>query len=293
MSWDQSCGIVPPGLAGGREIARWPVNEQKSGGSYAPAKRCCDSNAAVSRDRDVMAQYVIRYGAMRLLGIFSAGAGQQHSRSTQVVVRTDRGLEAGEVLCEADDMARSWLRDPTEGQILRAMTPEDQNELQRIRQQAEREMETCQAYVDRVGLQMKLIDMEHIFGGERIIVYYLAENRVDFRELVRLLAGEFQTRIEMRQIGVRDEAKLLADYGDCGQAVCCNTHLVQMPPVSMKMAKMQKATLDPTKISGRCGRLKCCLRYEFDSYEQSSRGRPGPREDEDAEDQADGQPDEV
>jgi cell fate regulator YaaT (PSP1 superfamily) len=87
--------------------------------------------------------------------------------------------------------------------------------------------------------------------------------------LVKQLAGEFQTRIEMRQIGVRDEAKLLADYGDCGCAVCCNTHLVQMPPVSMRMSKLQKATLDPTKISGRCGRLKCCLRYEYETYEQT------------------------
>jgi cell fate regulator YaaT (PSP1 superfamily) len=98
------------------------------------------------------------------------------------------------------------------------------------------------------------------------VVYFLSEERVDFRELVKLLAAEFQTRIEMRQIGVRDEAKLLADYGDCGQPVCCATHLSKMPPVSMKMAKIQRATLDPTKISGRCGRLKCCLRYEFDTY---------------------------
>jgi cell fate regulator YaaT (PSP1 superfamily) len=105
-------------------------------------------------------------------------------------------------------------------------------------------------------------------------VYYLSEVRVDFRELVRLLAGEFQTRIEMRQIGVRDEAKLLADYGDCGKPVCCNTHLSEMPPVSMKMAKIQKATLDPTKISGRCGRLKCCLRYEYDTYEALQKELP-------------------
>ncbi len=101
------------------------------------------------------------------------------------------------------------------------------------------------------------------------MVYYLAEGRIDFRELVKRLAHEFQTRIEMKQIGVRDEAKLLADYGDCGKPVCCNTHLVQMPPVSMKMAKLQKATLDPNKISGRCGRLKCCLRYEYDVRRES------------------------
>jgi cell fate regulator YaaT (PSP1 superfamily) len=105
-------------------------------------------------------------------------------------------------------------------------------------------------------------------------VYYLAESRVDFRELVKALANEFQTRIEMRQIGVRDEAKLLADYGDCGKPVCCNTHLSEMPPVSMKMAKLQRATLDPTKISGRCGRLKCCLRYEYETYQDLQRELP-------------------
>ena len=104
--------------------------------------------------------------------------------------------------------------------------------------------------------------------------YYLAEKRVDFRELVKDLARDFRTRIEMRQIGVRDEAKLLADYGDCGKPVCCNTHLAAMPPVSMKMAKLQKTTLDPSKISGRCGRLKCCLRYEFDTYRELERQLP-------------------
>jgi cell fate regulator YaaT (PSP1 superfamily) len=106
------------------------------------------------------------------------------------------------------------------------------------------------------------------------VVYYLSESRVDFRELVKRLAQVFQTRVEMRQIGVRDEAKLLADYGDCGKPVCCNTHLMKMPPVSMKMAKLQKATLDPNKISGRCGRLKCCLRYEYDVYEEHQKSLP-------------------
>jgi cell fate regulator YaaT (PSP1 superfamily) len=143
-----------------------------------------------------------------------------------------------------------------------------------MQSQARREFEVCQRYVAELGLKMQLVDLEHVFGGERIIVYYLAEERVDFRELVRKLAAEFQTRIEMRQIGVRDEAKLLADYGDCGKPVCCNTHLSSMPPVSMKMAKLQKATLDPTKISGRCGRLKCCLRYEYDTYLDLQRELP-------------------
>ncbi len=121
---------------------------------------------------------------------------------------------------------------------------------------------------------MDLVDVEAIFGGERMVFYYVSEKRVDFRELVKDLARAMQTRIEMRQIGVRDEAKLLADYGDCGKPVCCNTHLSRMPPVSMRMAKVQKTTLDPSKISGRCGRLKCCLRYEFDTYQALERELP-------------------
>ena len=223
-----------------------------------------------------MPSYVVRYGVMRFLGVFSVGGVSTYMRGAKVIARTDRGLEDGEVLCEATETVLAGLRDPSEGQILRGMTAEDARELARIRSQAHRELETCQKCVANLGLAMQLVDVEHIFGGERVVIYYLAENRVDFRELVKLLAGEFQTRIEMRQIGVRDEAKLLADYGDCGVPVCCNTHLVQMPPVSMKMAKLQKATLDPTKISGRCGRLKCCLRYEFEMYEQKELPLPPP-----------------
>jgi cell fate regulator YaaT (PSP1 superfamily) len=221
-----------------------------------------------------MPKYIVRYGLMRFLGVFTAPGAATFARGARLIARTERGLEAAEALCEASQYALGQLKEPSEGQILRQMTAEDAMELQRISQQAERELEVCQRSIDKLALPMQLVDIEHIFGGERIVVYYLAENRVDFRELVRVLAGEFQTRIEMRQIGVRDEAKLLADFGDCGQPVCCNTHLVQMPPVSMKMAKMQKATLDPTKISGRCGRLKCCLRYEYDTYEQIQKELP-------------------
>lgn len=221
-----------------------------------------------------MSEYIVRYGAMRFLGVFTATDGNQYRRGAKVIVRTDRGLEAGAVLCEGSEDALQRIKDPAEGQILRQMTPEDALELAQIREQAERELEVCQQFVEKLQLRMQLVDIEHIFGGERIVIYYLAENRVDFRELVRMLASEFQTRIEMRQIGVRDEAKLLADYGDCGKPVCCNSHLVQMPPVSMKMAKLQKATLDPTKISGRCGRLKCCLRYEYETYERAQKELP-------------------
>ena len=221
-----------------------------------------------------MADYIVRYGAMRLLGVFTASGGHDYGRGAPVITRTNRGLEVGEVLREAEEDAVATLADPCEGQIVREMTAEDKIEAQRIRQMAGDEIVTCKKYIRDLGLQMDLIDVEHIYGGERIIVYYLAEQRVDFRELVRQLAAEFQTRVEMRQIGVRDEAKLLADYADCGKPVCCNNHLVQMPPVSMKMAKLQKATLDPSKISGRCGRLKCCLRYEYDTYIQIRKELP-------------------
>jgi cell fate regulator YaaT (PSP1 superfamily) len=221
-----------------------------------------------------MPKYIVRYGVMRTLGVFSTGHSDAYRRGERVIARTDRGLETGEVLCEATDEAVGSLQDPRRGQILRAASAEDEHDAVRMREQERREFAACQRMIGESGLPMELVDVEHTFGGERIVVYYLSENRVDFRDLVKRLAGEFQTRIEMRQIGVRDEAKLLADYGDCGKPVCCNTHLSEMPPVSMRMAKLQKATLDPTKISGRCGRLKCCLRYEYDTYEELQKDLP-------------------
>jgi cell fate regulator YaaT (PSP1 superfamily) len=221
-----------------------------------------------------MAKYVVRYGVMHHLAVLSSRGGAVFARGTRVIARTNRGLDAAEILCEASQGKLDDSEVSSEGQILREMTAEDANEQAHIKGSSKHEFDLCRQHVEQLDLQMQLVDIEHLFGGERIIVYYLAEGRIDFRDLVKRLAGEFQTRIEMRQIGVRDEAKLLADYGDCGKPVCCNTHLIEMPPVSMKMAKMQKATLDPTKISGRCGRLKCCLRYEYDTYVDLQRELP-------------------
>jgi cell fate regulator YaaT (PSP1 superfamily) len=220
--------------------------------------------------------YVVRHGVMRLLGEFEAAPGVICRRADQVVLRTDRGQEWGEVLCEANQRAVELLTEPTHGQIVRVMTEQDLLEAQHMRQNEKQEFESCNQFIAERKLQMELVDVEHLFGGERVIFYFLAENRVDFRELVKDLAREFRTRIEMRQIGVRDEAKLLADYGDCGKPVCCNTHMYVMPPVSMRMAKLQKSTLDPSKISGRCGRLKCCLRFEQDVYEEFQKELPAP-----------------
>jgi cell fate regulator YaaT (PSP1 superfamily) len=210
---------------------------------------------------------------MRFLGEFDPDNGA-YVRGDEVVVRSERGLEVGQVLCPATPRAVELIGEPTRGRIIRQMTEHDRLERGRLRELEQRELETCGRFVENRRLQMELVDVEHLFGGERIIFYFLAEKRVDFRELVKDLAREYQTRIEMRQIGVRDEAKLLADYGDCGKPVCCNTHMITMPPVSMRMAKLQKSTLDPSKISGRCGRLKCCLRFEQDVYEEFQASLP-------------------
>src|SRR3954452_7596703 len=218
--------------------------------------------------------YVVRYGQMRSLGEYVGLAGQDHPRGQRVVVRSDRGTELGEVLCPATDRTALFLENPVQGPILRPASPEDLAAEAQLAELQREGFATCREFIARRRLQMDLVDVEAIHGRERMVFYYLAEKRVDFRELVKDLARAFHTRVEMRQIGVRDEAKLLADYGDCGKPVCCNTHLSRMPPVSMRMAKIQKTTLDPSKISGRCGRLKCCLRYEFDTYQALERELP-------------------
>lgn len=212
--------------------------------------------------------YIVRHGVMRFLGDFEPTPAFAYARGTQVVVRTERGQEVAEVLCESSPRALELLPEKTTGQILRTLTSDDMEEVLRVNEREGTAFQRCKEFIETRLLQMELVDVEQMFGGERLIFYFLAEKRVDFRELVKDLAREYRTRIEMRQIGVRDEAKLLADYGDCGKPVCCNTHMAVMPPVSMRMAKLQKSTLDPSKISGRCGRLKCCLRFEQDVYEE-------------------------
>jgi cell fate regulator YaaT (PSP1 superfamily) len=211
---------------------------------------------------------------MRFLGDFTGLSGQDHPRWQAVVVRTDRGTEMGEVLCPSTERTAHYLANSGQGEILRLPTADDGAQAERNAKEWDHDFATCVDLVGRRRLQMNLVDLEILHGRERVVFYYLAEKRVDFRELVKDLARALRTRIEMRQIGVRDEAKLLADYGDCGKPVCCNTHLTRMPPVSMKMAKLQKTTLDPAKISGRCGRLKCCLRYEYDTYRELEAALP-------------------
>jgi cell fate regulator YaaT (PSP1 superfamily) len=219
--------------------------------------------------------YVIRYGVTRILGEFTARGFGSLPRGTSVIVRSERGHEWGTVLSTATEQTRTYLgTSDAHGRIIRLVTPEDEAERDRSIMAEKEAFAGCLELIRERNMQMQLVDAEQVIGGERLIFYYVSEQRVDFRDLVKGLAKRFHVRIEMRQIGIRDEAKLLADYGDCGQPVCCNTFLREMPPVSMKMAKLQKATLDPTKISGRCGRLKCCLRYEYDTYEEHRKEMP-------------------
>jgi cell fate regulator YaaT (PSP1 superfamily) len=203
---------------------------------------------------------------------------------TRVVVKTDKGLELGHLvghLCSHKDgrfrlsedqicsyFINSEINFNTEpvGKVVRFATADDISEEQHLQKITEEEIACCEQIAKSLNLRMKIIDAEHIFGGERIVFYFMAEGRVDFRELVRKLAQEYQTRIEMRQVGSRDEAKLLGDVESCGRECCCLQFLQLLKPVNMRMAKMQKATLDPSKISGYCGRLKCCLRYEDETY---------------------------
>lgn len=212
--------------------------------------------------------WIVRHGAMRLHGHFTPVEDIAVSRGAAVVVQTERGTEMGTALCPATPTAVGMIPEPTSGTLLRLATAEDHERMRRLDARRPRDYEDARRLILQHHLPMQLVDVEWLLGEERVIFYFLAEHRVDFRELVKSMARHFRKRIELRHIGVRDEARLLADYGDCGKPVCCNSHMLAMPPVTMQMAKLQKATLDPAKISGRCGRLKCCLRFEYEVYEE-------------------------
>jgi len=235
---------------------------------------------------------LVRYGRMNNLGLFEHNETQVPKTPTRVVVKTDKGLELGHLVGQlshykdgrfrlseeqvASYYVTSEIQFNTEpvGKVVRLATADDISEEQHLQAITAEEIESCTRIARELNLRMKIIDAEHIFGGERIVFYFMAEGRVDFRELVRKLAQEYQTRIEMRQIGSRDEAKVLGDVESCGRECCCLQFLQLLKPVNMRMAKMQKATLDPSKISGYCGRLKCCLRYEDQTYTELKQNLP-------------------
>ena len=190
-----------------------------------------------------------------------------------VIVETARGMEYGTITAPVKEVEERELVSPLK-KIIRIADEKDAKQHAENQKKKNRALQLCQDKVNKHKLDMKLIDVEYTFDNSKIIFYFTADGRVDFRELVKDLAGVFKMRIELRQIGVRDEAKMMGGIGSCGRALCCHSWLPDFEPVSIKMAKVQNLSLNPTKISGICGRLMCCLKYENDVYHQLKKGMP-------------------
>ncbi len=182
-----------------------------------------------------------------------------------VIVETARGVECGEVATPNRDEPDENIVHPLKP-VIRKATDEDLKHLEENKLREKDALKTCEKLVNQHGLEMKLVDVEYTFDNSKIMFYFTADGRVDFRALVKDLASVFRTRIELRQIGVRDEAKMLGGLGVCGKPFCCSSFLGEFQPVSIKMAKEQGLSLSPVKISGTCGRLMCCLKYEQEAY---------------------------
>lgn len=196
------------------------------------------------------------------------------SISDYCIVEAERGIDYGQVISEVEMIEGLYNIDEPLKKILRKATQEDLNKIEQNRREINKAMATCQAKIQEHKLDMKLVDGEYSFDQTKLIFYFTAEGRVDFRELVKDLAKDFRARIELRQIGVRDEAKMFGGFGPCGRALCCTLFLKDFGTVSIKMAKEQSLSLNPTKISGVCGRLMCCLSYEHEAYKALSNGLP-------------------
>ena len=232
----------------------------------------------------------VRFGFMKFIGEFTHAPDLKFTCGAKIVIQTRRGIEIGEQVslscggCDKSvtrEQMKKWVASCGEdtyhfnaGRILREATASDLAEQARMQRDVCDQLATARRLVAKHDLPIKIVECEGTFGGERLIFFFRAEERVDFRGMVKDLAQEFRTRIEMRQVGARDEARLLADFETCGREVCCKIFLKTLKPISMKMAKLQKATLDPSKVSGRCGRLKCCLRYEHVGYEELEKTLP-------------------
>jgi len=190
-----------------------------------------------------------------------------------VIVETSRGIEYGTVVIGPREVPEEEVVGALK-MVVRKANEDDFEQMQVNREKEAKAMEICLEKIEAHGLPMKLVDVEQTFGGNKIIFYFTADGRIDFRELVKDLAAIFRTRIELRQIGVRDEAKMIGGLGCCGRELCCATWLADFASVSIRMAKEQNLSLNPTKISGICGRLMCCLKFENDVYEQAKEGLP-------------------
>ncbi len=236
---------------------------------------------------------VVRYGYMRQIAELSYDGKAKPGCGSKMVIRTKRGIEMAEMLtttCPNSGCGKSVSRKEmlqyvensggknypftTHGKVLRVATIDDMRDQEHFDSRKPDIIKLTKSLIREYDLPMQLVEVELLLGGERIIFHYTSEQWVDFRDLVKRLAQEYQTRIEMHQVNARDEARLVADYEKCGQHCCCKQFLKVLKPVSMRSAKVQKATLDPTKISGRCGRLMCCLRYEDQTYNELRKRLP-------------------
>ncbi len=195
-------------------------------------------------------------------------------KGDMVIVETSRGLEIGKVVEEIKEVSKEEVVKPLK-KVIRKATKADFFQLEENKRKEEEAFNICLKSIAEHKMDMKLIRAEYTFDRSKIVFYFIAEGRIDFRELVKDLASIFQTRIELRQIGVRDEAKLIGGMGPCGRPFCCTTFLEDFESVSIRMAKNQNLSLNPTKISGVCGRLMCCLRFEADTYEEVRSEYPG------------------
>ena len=193
--------------------------------------------------------------------------GHTLSKNEYAVVETARGIELGEVVVANRKVDDAKIVAPLKD-VIRVATKEDMKTYEENEKKAEEAYKVCEEKIAAHGLEMKLVDVEYQFDGTKILFYFTADGRIDFRDLVKDLAAIYRTRIELRQIGVRDEVKMLGGYGMCGRELCCCRHLSDLNPVSIKMAKEQGLSLNPTKISGVCGRLMCCLKNEQEVYEE-------------------------
>lgn len=191
-----------------------------------------------------------------------------------VIVETARGVEFGRVVLGPKEVGEDEVVHPLK-EVLRVATQADEDREQQNRIKEKDAFKICQKKIREHGLEMKLIDAEYTFDNNKVLFYFTADGRIDFRQLVKDLAAIFKTRIELRQIGVRDETKILGGIGICGRSLCCHTYLSEFAPVSIKMAKEQNLSLNQTKISGVCGRLMCCLKNEQETYEELNKKLPG------------------
>jgi cell fate regulator YaaT (PSP1 superfamily) len=197
----------------------------------------------------------------------------QVKRGDHVIVETARGVEYGTVVCAPKEVEEEKVIQPLKP-VLRVATARDDEQEENNRKKEKEAFQICLEKIRKHNLEMKLIDAEYTFDNNKVLFYFTADGRIDFRELVKDLASVFKTRIELRQIGVRDETKILGGIGSCGRPLCCHTHLSEFVPVSIKMAKEQNLSLNPTKISGVCGRLMCCLKHEEETYEELNKSMP-------------------